>query len=66
MRSSGLPPADCGSEVSAMPRLAVLVDKHQPVRAVERIGVQVGWSSGRMPAGKETVRIPALDFGGPS
>src|SRR5687767_9841057 len=38
---AGLPPADCRIEVSAMPRLPVLVDKHQPVRAVGRVGVQV-------------------------
>ena len=38
---ASLPPADCGIEVSAMPRLPVLVNKHQPVRAVERIRVQV-------------------------
>jgi hypothetical protein len=61
---AGLPPADCGIEVSAMPRLPVLVDKDQPVRAIERVGVQWCCSSGRMAAGKETMRIPALDFGG--
>ena len=38
---TGLSPAECGIEVSAMPRLTVLVDKYQHVRAVERVGVQV-------------------------
>jgi hypothetical protein len=37
----GLSPADCPIEVSAVPRLPVLVDKHPPVRAVERVDVQV-------------------------
>ena len=63
---TGLSPADCGIEVSAMPRLPVLVDKYQPVRAIERerererVGVQWCCSSGRMAAGKETMRIPPL------
>ena len=38
---ASLPPADCGIEVSAIPRLPVLIDKYQPVRAVDRVGVQV-------------------------
>ena len=50
-----LPPADCCIEVSAMPRLPVLVDKYQSVRAVERVGVRVvlelgaGWRPERRP-----------------
>jgi hypothetical protein len=47
-----------------MPRLPVLVDKHQPVRAVERVSVQVVLELGRMAVGKEPMRIPAFDFGG--
>ena len=38
---AGLPPADCAIEVTAMPRLTVLIDKNPHVRAVERVGVQV-------------------------
>jgi hypothetical protein len=63
---ASLPPADRGIEVSAMPRLPMVVDKHQPVRAIESVDVQVVLELGQDAAGNETMRIPARDFGGRS
>ena len=37
-----------------------------PSGPVERVSVQVVLEFGQIAAGKETMRIPALDFGGPS